>query len=172
MNGDWPSPAIAALQAAVVDYVTHDYTGRLGDRATPADVAALLGIAPGRILKTLVVQTGATRRPLVSAEGENPLVVAVLPFTTRLNLKAVSDAVGSESAVLADRRLVEAATGYSVGAVSPLGMHRPLAVFVEESALDHPTVFVSSGRLGLEIELAPGDLVRATRARAAPIAEW
>jgi Cys-tRNA(Pro)/Cys-tRNA(Cys) deacylase len=120
--------------------------------------ASALGVDPDRVLKTLLVDLDGT------------LAVAVLPVPTTLDLKAVAAALGGKRAQMADPRAAERATGYVVGGISPFGQKHRHRTAVESAALRHPTVFVSGGRRGLEIELAPQDLVSATEAVVAPIA--
>jgi Cys-tRNA(Pro)/Cys-tRNA(Cys) deacylase len=90
--------------------------------------------------------------------------VAVVPVAARLDLKALAVAAGSRRAVMAEPADAERATGYVVGGISPLGHRKRLPVFLDESLLDRPTVLVSAGRRGLQLELAPADLARLTGA--------
>ena len=120
--------------------------------------AVALGVDPARVLKTLVT----------SVDGV--LTVAVLPVTSRLDLKALAEAVGGKRADMADRRDAERATGYVVGGISPLGQRRPLPTVVDVGAAELPAVLVSGGRRGLDVELASADLIRLTQATVAPIA--
>jgi len=96
--------------------------------------------------------------------------VAVVPVTGDLDLKALAHAAGGKRASLADRTAAERSSGYVRGGISPLGQRKPLPTVVDESALGFGTVMVSAGRRGLQVELAPADLVRLTRARTAAIA--
>jgi Cys-tRNA(Pro)/Cys-tRNA(Cys) deacylase len=122
------------------------------------EAAAALGIEPARVFKTLV------------ASVDDRLVLAVVPVDRELDLKRLASATGGRRAAMADPAEAERATGYVIGGISPLGSRRQLAVVVEGSAFDHDTVFVSAGRRGLQLEMAPADLVRLARATAAPIA--
>lgn len=112
-----------------------------------------LGLDPDRVFKTLV------------AEVDGTLTVAVVPVGTQLDLRALG-----KRARMADPKAAERATGYVAGGMSPLGQRRSLATVIDESALEFETVHVSAGRRGLELELAPADLVRLTEARVARIA--
>lgn len=123
-----------------------------------AEAAQALGVPPGRVYKTLAV----------SIDGQ--LVLAVVPVDRELDPKRLADACGGRRAVLADPAAAERATGYVIGGISPLGSRRALPVVIDTSALRHATVFVSAGRRGLQLELAPGDLVRLSSGRSAPIA--
>jgi Cys-tRNA(Pro)/Cys-tRNA(Cys) deacylase len=121
------------------------------------DAAATLDVAPERVLKTLVA----------SVDGR--LVLAVVPVDRELDLKRLADAVGGRRAVLAEPSEAERATGFVVGGISPLGSRRTLPVVLDASAMGHETVFISAGQRGLQVELAPPDLVRLSSAYPAAI---
>ena len=104
------------------------------------------------------------------ASVDGALTVGVVPVSAQLDLKALAAAAGGKKATMADPAAAERATGYMVGGISPIGQRRRLPVVVDASALQFPTVYCSGGRRGLEIELAPADLVRAANATVAPIA--
>lgn len=156
------TPAITALTGAGIAHRVHAYTHdpraeSFGDEAVDA-LAAALGVAAGQILKTLVIElsTGA-------------LAVAVLPVPAKLSLKAAAAALGAPKASMADKTKAERTTGYVLGGVSPLGQRKKLATVVDTSALAWDRVLCSAGKRGLELELAPADLVRAAAAVTAPI---
>ncbi len=117
------------------------------------EAAEKLDVDPDRVFKTLVVSVDGT------------LTVAVVPVAAQLDLRSLG-----KRAAMADPRAAERATGYVTGGISPLGQRRALPTLIDSSALEHETVYVSAGRRGLEIELAPGDLLALTRGRARPIA--
>ncbi len=119
--------------------------------------AAALGIDPARIHKTLIA----------SVDGR--LVAAVVPVDRELDLKALATAVGGRRAEMADPAAAERSSGYVVGGISPFGQKRPLRTVVDAAALRHATILVSGGRRGLQVELAPADLVRLTGATVAAI---
>jgi Cys-tRNA(Pro)/Cys-tRNA(Cys) deacylase len=121
------------------------------------EASAALGVPPGRVFKTLV------------ADVDGKLTVAVVPVSGTLDLKALAAAVGGKKAVMAEPAVAERATGYVTGGITSLGLRRPLPVVVDASALAYETVFCSAGQRGVEIELAPADLVRAAGARVAPV---
>ena len=100
---------------------------------------------------------------------DGALTVAVVPVATTLDLKALATAVGGRKAAMADPVVAERTTGYVRGGISPLGQKKALPTVVDSTALEFPTVLVSAGRRGLQVELPPGELVRLTRARTAPI---
>jgi Cys-tRNA(Pro)/Cys-tRNA(Cys) deacylase len=152
------TPATAALTRAGIEFVVHDYEH---DPAAPSfglEAAEALGVEPDRVFKTL----------LAGADGR--LVVGIVPVAGHLDLKALAAAVGAKRAAMADPRDAERATGYVVGGISPVGQKRPHPTVLDESALAHRTVFVSGGRRGLDVELAPGDLLSVTGGTTAAIA--
>lgn len=121
-----------------------------------------MGVDAGRVFKTLVVS--------VAAAAKRVLAVAVVPVDRQLDLKAAAAALGHKRAEMAAAADAERATGYVVGGISPLGQRRRLPVVVDASAMAFATVFVSAGRRGLEVELAPDDLVDLTGAVVAEVA--
>ena len=158
--------ALDAVRGAGVAHVEHEYeaggVAATGDRDRRpqygAEAAAALGVDPERVLKTLI------------AEVDGRLVAAVVPVAGELDFKALATALDARRAVLAEPAAAERATGYVVGGISPLGGRRALPTVVDASVRAHATVFVSAGRRGLQLELAPGDLVALVGARVAPIA--
>lgn len=151
------TPAIDAVSAAAVPFTVHEYPHDPRAESYGEEAAVALGVAAGRVFKTL----------LAAVDGN--LTVAVVPVSGQLDLKALARAVGRRKAVMADPRAAERSTGYVVGGISPLGQKRAHPTVVDVTALDHATVFVSAGRRGVEVELAPGDLVRLTSAITAPV---
>ncbi|MGY5127425.1 Cys-tRNA(Pro) deacylase [Streptomyces nigrescens] len=152
------TPATVALTAAGVPFTTHSYEH---DPAAPSygeEAAEALGVAPDQVFKTLL------------AEVDGTLTVAVVPVSGSLDLKALAAAVGGKRATMADPAAAERSTGYVRGGISPLGQRKRLRTVVDASAEGRPTVCVSAGRRGLEVELSPEDLVALTGAHLAPIA--
>ncbi|RFU21866.1 Cys-tRNA(Pro) deacylase [Geodermatophilus marinus] len=152
------TPAVRALEKARVVHTLHSYDPDhpAGQGHGEAAVAAL-DADPRQVFKTLVTRV------------DGALTVAVVPVSGTLDLKALAAAAGGRRAAMADPADAERATGYVLGGISPLGQRRALPTVVDESALDLPTVMVSAGKRGLQVELAPADLVRLTRARTAAI---
>jgi Cys-tRNA(Pro)/Cys-tRNA(Cys) deacylase len=158
------TPAIELLRRAGIEHRVHAYTpaerrGRARD-ARPTyglDAAEALGVARDRIYKTLVVAV------------DDRLVLAVVPVAGELDLKRLADAMGGRRAALAEPGAAERATGSVIGGISPLASRRRLAVVLDAGAVGHPTIFVSAGRRGLQLELAPGDLATLTGATLAGI---
>lgn len=148
------TPAVEAAKRAGIEYRLHEYQGvEVGRGDYALAVAAALGRPPGQLFKTLVASVGGA------------LAAFVVPADRQLDLRAAGKRV-----TLADRAQAERATGYVVGGISPLGQRKRLPTTVDASALEWETILVSAGRRGLQIELAPGDLVRLTSARVANIA--
>ena len=129
--------------------------GRRPGARTPPPPSA---VDPARIHKTLIV------------EVDGRLAVAVVPVAAELDLKALAAALGGRRAALADPAAAERATGYVRGGISPLGQRRRLPTVLDAAALDLATVYVSAGRRGLQVELAPAALARLIGARPASIA--
>ncbi len=162
------TPAVAAAARAGVPHRVLSYAH---DPAAPAyglEAAEALGVPAARVFKTLVARVEGAA---ADARGRAPtLAVALVPADRQLDLKALADALGARRAALAPAAEAERATGYVVGGISPLAQRRPLPTVVDAGALAHPEVFVSAGRRGVELALAPADLVRLTGARVAPLA--
>lgn len=152
------TPATALLTRAKVAFTLHPYEHDPRAEAFGEEASAALGVAPERIFKTLI------------ATVDGKLVCGVVPVAGRLDLKALAAAVGGKRAELAEAAAAARATGYVIGGISPLGQKTRLPVVVDESAAAFPTVFVSAGKRGLQVELAPADLVALAAARLAPIA--
>ena len=154
------TPAIKAAQAAGVTVKAHPYRHDPGASSYGLEAAHALGLDPARVFKTLLVmQDGDQRR----------LAVAVVPVTGQLDLKAMATACKAKKVEMADPTQAERVTGYVVGGISPLGQKRRLPTVIDVSAGRFDTVFVSGGRRGLDIEIAPDDLVRLCQAQVAAI---
>ncbi|MFI1967703.1 aminoacyl-tRNA deacylase [Streptomyces cinnamoneus] len=153
-----PTPAIVALEKAGTAFSVHAYEHDPAAASYGEEAAEALGVEPGKVFKTLV------------AEVDGELTVAVVPVSGSLDLKALAAAVGGKRAAMADPAAAERTTGYVRGGISPLGQRRRLPTALDASARSHPTICVSAGRRGLEVELAPDDLARLTGAVVAPIA--
>jgi Cys-tRNA(Pro)/Cys-tRNA(Cys) deacylase len=151
------TPATVALTKANVPFTTHTYEHDPAAGSFGTEAAEALGVVPERVFKTLL------------AEVDGKLAVAVVPVSGSLDLKALASAVGGKKAAMADPAAAERSTGYVLGGISPLGQRKPLRTVVDESALEFETVFCSGGRRGLEVELAPAELVRLTAAVTASI---
>lgn len=152
------TPAVDQLKHHDVAFRLHDYVHDPSSPAYGAEAAQKLGVSEERVFKTLVV-----------ALSDKSLAVGVLPVATQLNLKAMAKASGSKKATMADPALVQRVTGYVLGGVSPFGQKKPLPTILADRSANFETIFVSGGRRGLEIEVAPEDLLRVLNGRCAPI---
>jgi len=152
------TPAVLAARRAGVACQVLEYRHDPAAQSFGLEAAKALGVDASMVFKTLVASL---------ATGD--LAVAVIPVNTQLDLKALANATGTKKAVMADRQAAERATGYVIGGISPLGQRRRLTTVVDESALTHEQIVVSGGRRGLEIALAPRDLVNLTHATLNPI---
>jgi Cys-tRNA(Pro)/Cys-tRNA(Cys) deacylase len=152
------TPATALLAKGRVEHTVHPYEHDPRASSYGLEAAAALGVEPGRLFKTLV------------AAVDGRLAVGVVPVSGSLDLKALAAALGGKRAAMAEPAAAERATGYVTGGISPLGHRQRLPVVVDASAAGWPTVFVSAGRRGLQVELAPADLVRLAGATVASIA--
>ncbi|MEW6648302.1 MAG: Cys-tRNA(Pro) deacylase [Pseudomonadota bacterium] len=153
------TPAINAARRAGIRHTIHSYEHDKAAASYGEEAADKLGLSPARVFKTLLAQI----------DGKE-LVVAVVPVAYQLHLKQLASALDARSAEMARPADAERATGYVVGGISPLGQKKRLRTVIDESACMHPTIYVSAGRRGLEIELAAADLAGLTQARFAAIA--
>lgn len=156
-QGGKGTPATVALTRAGAEFTLHAYSHDPDAASYGEEAAAALGVSADRVFKTLL------------ADVDGVLTVGVVPVAGKLDLKALAAAVGGKRAAMADPAAAERATGYVVGGISPLGQKKRLPTVVDATAPAYPTVFVSAGRRGLEIELAPAVLVELTGARTAAI---
>lgn len=147
-----------ALERAGVTFEVRAYEHDPGAESYGLEAAASLGVDPARVFKTLLV------------EADGALAVGIVPVDTLLDLKAVAAVLGVKKAVMAQPADAERATGYVVGGISPIGQRRRLPTVLDSSALEHPTVLVSGGRRGLDLELSPRDLLTLVEGTAAPVA--
>ncbi len=157
------TPATLALDRAKIAYRTHPYAhddsvSGHGHGSYGAEAAQALGVDPARMFKTLLTELPG---------GE--LVTAVVPVAGQLDLKALAAAVGAKKAAMADPAVAERTTGMVVGGISPIGQRQRHRSVVDASAADFETIFCSAGKRGLQLELAPADLLRVTGGEYAPI---
>lgn len=155
------TPATRRLDEAGVSYRLHSYEHDPRADGYATEAAEALGIDPARVFKTLVAVVEGIAKPAV---------VALVPATSRLDLKALATAAGGKRSAMADSADAERLTGYVRGGISPLGQRRPLPTFIDSFSEIFDTLFVSGGRRGLEIEIAPADLVSLTGATVADLA--
>jgi Cys-tRNA(Pro)/Cys-tRNA(Cys) deacylase len=150
--------ATIVLERAKIPFTLHEYAHDPRHESYGLEACEALGVPPEQVFKTLV------------AAVDGSLAVGVVPVHRQLDLKALAAAAGGKKAVMADVAAAERATGFVAGGISPVGQRRRLPVVVDESALTLGTMFCSGGRRGLEIEIAPTDLIRAAGATVAAIA--
>jgi Cys-tRNA(Pro)/Cys-tRNA(Cys) deacylase len=157
-KGAGGTPATVALARAGIDFTLHPYEHDPRASSYGLEAAAALDVPAERVFKTLV------------ASADTALVVAIVPVSGQLDLKALARAVGASRAAMAEQRSAERATGYVAGGISPIGQRKQLPTVLDETALAFDTVFVSAGRRGLDLEIAPQQLVLITAATVAAIA--
>ena len=151
------TPATVALTRAGVTFKLHEYAydpdaARIGMQAAEA-----LGVVPARLLKTLMARAGSAT------------VCVLVPSDQDVSLKKLAAAAGAKDAAMLPAAEAERVTGYHIGGISPFGQKRRVRVFVAQSALAHDSIIVNGGRRGLQIEVAPADLVRVLTATAAEL---
>ena len=151
-----PTPAVAALDAAGAVFTLHHYDHD-GGPVTGVEAADRLHLDPDRVFKTLVIALAGPGGSTGAGAGGH--AVAVIPVASSLDLKAAARAVGAKRAEMADPAVAERLARSVVGAISPFGLPHPMATALDESAELHETIFVSGGRRGLELEVAPNVLV-------------
>ena len=152
------TPATVALKAAGISFTEHVYDHDPANRNYGEEAATVLGLDPEQVFKTLMVDV------------DGRLTVAIVPVTGKLDLGALAAAVHGKRAVLADPVVAERKTGYLVGGISPIGQKSPLPTVLDETAELFDSVYVSGGKRGFDIELAPSDLIAITAATVAAIA--
>lgn len=152
------TPATALLVKRKIRHRLHSYEHDPQHESYGLEAAEALGVAAERVFKTLV------------AEVDGVLTVGVVPVTQQLDLKALAAARGGKRAHLADGAAAQRATGYVLGGISPLGQRGRLPLVIDDSVQRFETVYCSAGRRGLELELAPDDLIMLAEATVAPIA--
>ncbi|WEO75882.1 Cys-tRNA(Pro) deacylase [Cryobacterium sp. SO2] len=155
------TPATVALVRAGIRFTAHQYSHDAAPHGAAAgyglEAADKLGLDPDQVFKTLL------------ADADGNLVVAIVPVSGQLDLKALAAAVGAKKAVMADPQVAERKTGYIVGGISPIGQKSRFSTVLDETAELFDTVFVSGGRRGFDLELSPADLITVTGAVLAPI---
>ena len=141
------TPATRVAQQARVDHRLHEYTHDPAADSYALEAAEALSLDPARVFKTLVV------------DRDGDFTVCIVPAGRQLDLRSLG-----KRAAMAPTDRAEKVTGYVAGGISPLGQRKRLPTLVDSTAMEFDTIYVSAGRRGLEIELAPGDLVSLTRA--------
>jgi Cys-tRNA(Pro)/Cys-tRNA(Cys) deacylase len=152
------TPATVALKAAGIPFAEHAYEHDPANRSFGEEAATVLGLDPEQVFKTLMVDV------------DGSLTVAIVPVTGKLDLGSLAAAVHGKRATMADPAVAERKTGYLVGGISPIGQKTKLPTVLDETAELFDTVFVSGGKRGFDIELAPSDLITITSAIVAAVA--
>lgn len=154
------TPAINSAKKNKVSYHVHEYAHDAASESYGNEAAQKLGISSERVFKTLVVSV-----------DNKTLIVAIIPVSSMLSMKLIAKAYGGKKAIMALKADVERSTGYVLGGVSPLGQKKRLRTFIDSSATQFTTLFVSAGKRGLEIELNPHDLQQLTQAKLAELCQ-
>lgn len=141
------TPAINVAKKNNIPHQVHEYAHDPSNESYGLEAAEKLGVPPARVFKTLVVRL-----------DNRELAVGIVPVSSMLSMKLIARAAGAKKAAMADQAEVERTTGYVLGGVSPLGQKKRLKSFIDASANNYSTIYVSAGRRGLEIELSPEDL--------------
>ena len=162
-RGRASTPALVALEAAGVPFVVHEFHHEPGERNYGKVAAEALGVDPDRVFKTLLANLSTDR-------GTEP-AVGIVPVSGQLSLRGLASALGAKRAEMCPTDAAERLTGYVVGGISPFGQKKRLRTVIDEMCVLFDTVFVSGGRRGLDLEVAPDDLVRVLDAVVAPIAD-
>lgn len=152
------TPAINSAKQAGIIFQLHEYHHDAAAQSYGLEAAEKLGVSAEQIFKTLVVKL----------DGKQ-LAVGIVPVTSQLSLKQIAKVAGAKKATMAVPEEVERSTGYVLGGVSPLGQKKRLLTFIDASAQAFPTLYVSAGRRGLEIELSPNDLAALSQGRFATL---
>lgn len=148
---------IRLLDKSKISYSAHEYPH--GDEAVDGlTVANICGFDPEQVFKTLVAR-GASKT----------IYVFVIPVSCELDLKKAAKAAGEKSVAMIHVSEINPLTGYIRGGCSPIGMKKQYKTFFNESALQKKTIMVSAGKIGLQVELAPDDLISLTRGNTADL---
>ena len=156
------TPATLVLDTAGISYTAHSYTHDAKAASFGGEAAEQLGVSPQRVFKTLMV--------CWDAAGSTEYAVAVVPAAGKLDLKALGAVLGAKKLQLAPPAAAQRRSGYVVGGISAFGQRTPSITVIDASAMGHETIFISGGRRGFSLEIAPADAVRITEATLAEIA--
>lgn len=141
------TPACKLLKQHRISYTIHEYKHEANStNSYGLEAVEKLNLKPDEVFKTLLVSDGKT------------YYVAVLPVSHQLNLKKMSIAVGCKKLSLADFKDAERVTGFLIGGISPIAQKKRLKTVIDITAKQHHQIYVSAGRRGMDIALAPDDL--------------
>jgi Cys-tRNA(Pro)/Cys-tRNA(Cys) deacylase len=155
------------LQQAGVDFRVHEFDHEPSEKNYGIVAAEALGIDPEQVFKTLLAEVDG--QAVVDGVAPSPVAVGIVPVSGQLSLKALATAVHAKRAEMCDPRDAERLTGYVVGGISPFGQKRLIPTAIDETCILFDTIFVSGGKRGLDIEIAPDDLITVLKAIIAPI---
>jgi Cys-tRNA(Pro)/Cys-tRNA(Cys) deacylase len=155
------TPAILAAKKAKIAFTIHEYAHDPSAESFGSEAAEKLDAPEAMVFKTLVVTL-----------DNGSLVVGVIPVSSKLSMKLLAKAAGVKKAAMASAADVERSTGYVLGGVSPLGQKKRLTTFIDSSAEEFSSIYVSAGRRGLEIALNPNDLKKLTNGRFVNICQY
>jgi Cys-tRNA(Pro)/Cys-tRNA(Cys) deacylase len=141
------TPAINELESAGVPFTIHEYERGDALHDFGVEAAAKLGLDPDRVFKTLLVTADGVQR------------VAIVPVSGMLSLKAVGKSLGAKRVEMCDPAVAERVTGYVRGGISPFGQKKRLPTVIDEIALAFDEIYVSGGKRGLDVGVAPEDLI-------------
>lgn len=165
-SGTGGTPATVELATAAVPFSEHEYVHDPRAQSYGIEAAQALGLDPQVVFKTLLVAL----EPAAGAGGAHALAVVIVPVERHVDLKAAAYALGAKKAAMADPAAAQRSTGYVVGGISPFGQRRRLPTVLDAAASGHETIYVSGGRRGYDLGVAPEDLVRVLDAIVAPVA--
>ncbi len=152
------TPALDFLTKSGVEHSVHSYDHDPGHASYGLEAAEKTGVSPDRVFKTLMVSSSSAQ------------YIAIVPVALHVDLKAVAGVVGEKQVTMTDPKVAERSSGYVLGGISPFGQKKQLTTVVDQSALNFPSVYVSAGRRGVEVEVAPQILIDLLDAAVAPIA--
>lgn len=148
------TPATKLLKKQKIDFTLHEYSHDKNSASYGLEAVEKIGVASALVFKTLVV-----------ALDNMELVVAILPVEEKLSMKLMAKTFNAKKAKMADKEDVLRSTGYVMGGVSPIGQKKRLKTVMNSSAFMNKHIFVSAGKRGLEVELAPLELQKILQAK-------